>query len=90
MSKQICQQHHSQHRFIEKLRMNEHVFATRARARSLSLLLFDVLCLSCYTDRGAAQVLLSRYGSYLRGLKLRGLQGLKLLVYEAALRAVSY
>ena len=36
MSKQICQLHQSKHHFIQKLRMNEHVFATRARALSLS------------------------------------------------------
>ena len=36
MSKQICQLHQSKHHFIQKLRMNEHVFATRARDLSLS------------------------------------------------------
>jgi hypothetical protein len=81
MSKQICQLHPDlcsksrKHHFIEKLRMNEHVFATRARALSLSYFLFFSLFFVTLKEElrnyySLSLPPLSRYHSYLFSLLL--------------------
>jgi hypothetical protein len=50
MSKQICQLHRSKHHFVQKLSMNEHVFATRARDLSLSYFFSPLFVLDTLTE----------------------------------------